>query len=344
MTVDTNTTGLLNHGGKLNQVAEQYDIPAEQWLDLSTGVNPRCYPVKDIPVRAWNRLPEDDDGLVEAACDYYQTTSLLPVAGTQAAIQALPLLIKAHSPNLKTVALPDVGYREHANAWRKNGFEVVSYHNEPSCELINSVDILLVINPNNPTTFRNSADSLLKWHQALQQQNGLLIIDEAFMDSDTEQSISHLSPLDNLIVLRSVGKFFGLAGIRAGFVLAEPHLLNQLQTIIGPWTLSGPAREICKQALSDNSWQENNRQFLHYASQRLSKLLSRYFGKVHTAAMFVTVKTNRAEVLHNALCEKAIFTRLLDEKDGLRFGLPDRETDWQQLSEALYRLKLILIQ
>ena len=331
-----NNSTLLKHGGKLNQIAVQYDIPLDQWLDLSTGVNPRCYPVKPVSVEAWNRLPEDDDGLIEIAQKYYQCSSLLPVAGTQAAIQTLPILFLN---SFRCIAIPAVGYKEHGHAWRQNGYDVITYDQEPTEDLINNVDALLVINPNNPSTHTVSASQLLDWHQQLQKRNGYLIVDEAFTDSQPEQSISHLVPREGLIVLRSIGKFFGLAGIRAGFVLAESELLHRMQVILGPWTLSGPSREVCKQALRDTAWHKQNRNFLTYASERLNTLLSRYFEITFHTTMFATVMTENALEIHRALCSDAVFTRLLDEQNGLRFGLPDSEPDWQQLSKALLLIR-----
>ncbi len=341
--------GQLQHGGKLRQAVRDYGHPYEDWLDLSTGINPRCYPFQPVPISAWNRLPEENDGLVEAAKDYYGTTSLLPVAGTQAAIQTLPqLLLNQGHPLIETskiapqsmgvpkiVAIPEQGYKEHARAWRQAGCELVIYRDEPSDDLLASVNILVVINPNNPTGYRVAEVKLKRWYQFLRAHQGTLIVDEAFMDADDQQSISHWPPTAGVIVLRSVGKFFGLAGIRAGFVLAEEELLQRLQIVIGPWSLSGPARDVCRQALLDKAWQEGNREFLKAASERLVALLGNYFEQMSATHLFVTVWTDHADTLHKGLCRQAVFTRLLDERNGIRFGLPDTEADWQKMTSAL---------
>ncbi|WP_281648174.1 threonine-phosphate decarboxylase CobD [Parendozoicomonas sp. Alg238-R29] len=329
---------MLTHGGKLREASQKYNIPLEQWLDLSTGVNPRCYPVPNIPMAAWNRLPEDDDGLVDAACEYFQCSSLLPVAGSQAAIQALPLVRRQLFPESKTVAVPSVGYREHRNAWGKHDYEVLLYNGEPTAEQLDKADVVLVINPNNPTGHRVDASALMDWHTVLAERNSWLVVDEAFMDCTPEFSISHKTPLTNLVVLRSIGKFFGLAGIRMGFVLAQQDVLSSIQEHLGPWTVPGPIREIGKTALGDTAWQKSNRQFLGQASERLHNLLEGTFEKLNSTLLFTSVKVNNAQKLHHDFCGSGIFTRLLDEKDGLRFGLPEKESDWAQLEQALDNL------
>ena len=79
----------IRHGGNLREAARRYGIALGDWLDLSTGINPRAYPVPPVPIDAWRRLPEDADGLAELAAHHYGAPGALPVAGSQAAIRAL---------------------------------------------------------------------------------------------------------------------------------------------------------------------------------------------------------------------------------------------------------------
>ncbi|NOQ13453.1 MAG: threonine-phosphate decarboxylase, partial [Methyloprofundus sp.] len=107
---------MLKHGGRLLEAAQQYQIPISEWLDLSTGINPNGYPIPDIPHSIWQRLPEEQDGLISAAEQYYQCQSILAVAGSQAALQSLPLL---RSVGITGIVMPS--YAEHAYAWKKAG-------------------------------------------------------------------------------------------------------------------------------------------------------------------------------------------------------------------------------
>lgn len=110
---------MLEHGGRLRKAADQYGIAEADWLDLSSGLAPWPWPIPEIGMRAWARLPETDDGLEQAARDYYGAAHVLPVPGSQAAIQLLPRLRRAGK-----VGVLSPCYAEHAEAWRRSGYIV----------------------------------------------------------------------------------------------------------------------------------------------------------------------------------------------------------------------------
>lgn len=325
---------LLHHGGRLAQAVTKYAIPRAQWLDLSSGVSPWHYPVTDIAPSYWNRLPEEEDGLEQSAREYYHCNTLLPVAGSQAAIQLLPFIYRQQVSQLGRVGLPFVGYKEHQKAWQKVGFTIEHYHDTPSDEQLARWQVLVVINPNNPTAKLFNQQQLLHFKEQL--KGGLLVVDEAFADIDESQSLTHLCPMTNLVVLRSIGKFFGLAGVRVGFVLAPPQWLTALAIELGPWSIAGPSRKLCQQALNDNVWQQQQRLRLLTDSQRLQQLLQAYSPtKVVGTGLFQTLILARAVTWHHLLCQQGVLTRLTDEQHALRFGLPANESQWQTLAQVL---------
>jgi len=337
----------MRHGGNLLQMAAHYKSDVQDWVDLSTGVSPFVYPIGMIPECVWNQLPQADDGLELAAKHYYQASAKpIAVAGSQAAIMALPGLLNKQLGRCGTVALPRVGYKEHEHAWRhfcqnNQQWSIVFYDDLPTDEQIIQCDVVLVVNPNNPNGNVYSRERLLTLHSELLAHKGTLIVDEAFVDMTPNNSVLSASvQLANLIVLRSVGKFFGLAGARVGFVFAEPIILNLLEEEIGPWGVSGPSRWAVKQALSDHQWQHNNRKRIKSASDRLDRLLTCYLPlKTVGTALFKTVYIENAPVFHELLCQAQILTRLCDEKNAIRFGLPGNETQWQKLEAALHKLQ-----
>jgi cobalamin biosynthetic protein CobC len=203
------------------------------------------------------------------------------------------------------------------------------------------IDVLLLVNPNNPTGESFSPEQLLAWHAALASRGGWLVVDEAFMDATPEQSVAQYSGAPGLIVLRSLGKFFGLAGGRVGFVLAWPQLLRELAALLGPWTVSGPAREAARLALSGRAWQAQDRLRLVHEGARLQKLLGRYgLAPAGGTALFQYCPTKQAASLHEALARQGILTRLFDEPPALRFGLPGDVAAWQRLERALSELSI----
>lgn len=320
--------------------AERFGIPLSDWLDLSTGINPRAWPAPEVPGIAWQRLPEADDGLEQAAARYYGAASPLPLAGSQAAIQALPLL---RAPC--RVGVPDVGYQEHAHAWRRAGHEVVSL---PGCDLdryfdtgSGALDCLVVINPNNPTGRRFSQETLLAWLEHLAGRGGWLILDEAFMDPTPGQSMLVHAGRPGLVVLRSLGKFFGLAGARVGFLYAEAEVRTAVEHFLGPWALSGPSRWAAAQALEDRPWQAETRSALQASSERLARLLSANgLAPSGGTPLFQWVQTEGASAIHEQLAARGILTRLFREPHSLRFGLPGEASDWARLEDALRLLSL----
>ncbi len=322
---------MLEHGGNIGAAAAHYGIPVEQWLDLSTGINPLGWPVPVLLPETWSRLPQDDDGLVEVAQRYYGSENLLPVAGSQAAIQTLPRLRGRARVGVLTPT-----YAEHARAWAAAAHEVVPLVASEIENSLDALDVLVLVNPNNPTGEAFDRGTLLKWHACLAARGGWLVVDEAFMDAAPEHSLAFEAQRSGLIVLRSLGKFFGLAGVRVGFVLAEPALLTTLHEQLGPWTVSGPARAVARAALTDRVWQEAARSRLRQAALRLTDLLAHHgLRPVGGTALFQWAPTPQARSLHEALVRQGILTRHFFKPSGLRFGLPGVEAEWQRLEAAL---------
>jgi cobalamin biosynthetic protein CobC len=324
---------LLEHGGNLAQAATKFGIPLENWLDLSTGINPVGYPVPAIPAQIWQRLPMDDDGLLDAARNYYSCQHIMATAGSQAALQVLPTLRKPC-----VVAVLDPMYKEHAHAWRSHGHEVRTFTGLQDEAALNSADVVLLCNPNNPSAAKFDPTDLLDLHTTLQKRGGWLIVDEAFIDCTPQQSIGQFTHLDGLFVLRSLGKFFGLAGLRVGFLLAQQAQLNRVQQVIGPWSISGASRYVTKLALADLAWQQTTRARLKTDSQRLATLLQTYgLNPDNGTMLFQLVHTPHFEKLHQHFAEQGIWVRLFKELGALRFGLPP-DYGWQKLEDALKKL------
>lgn len=329
---------MLEHGGRLYQAAKEHGIPLSDWLDLSTGVNPSVYPVPPIDPACWNRLPEDGDGLEEAAATYYGNERLIVLPGSQAAIQALPSLFPS---GVMSCVAPI--YEEHPHAWQRNGHKV---RRLPTLQraLAAATPIVLVCNPNNPTALQLPRETLVDAANQLQRRGGWLIVDEAFADHEPENCIASLAggpEAPNLVVLRSLGKFFGLAGARVGCLFAAPDILERMRELLGPWPLSNPSRAVASAALRDTAWQIAARRQLATDSQRLAELLAP-LGEVSRTALFCTLKVVedavrpvRLHALFEHFARRAILTRRFDQHGLLRFGLPGNESEWQRLMQCI---------
>lgn len=331
------------HGGRLSAAARRWQIPREQWLDLSTGINPHGWPVPELPAEVWRRLPEDEDGLAEAIRSWAgipAEAACLPVAGSQAAIQALPHLFPTLSGRAPgRIGVPAPGYREHGHCWAQAGFEVRPLGPDGLEAELETVDAVVWIQPNNPTGVSLSRERLLDWHSRLAVRGGWLVVDEAFIGDPGIASLASHTGREGLVVLRSLGKFFGLAGIRAGAVLAWPLLCERLDQVLGPWAVGGPARYLMARALADTAWQAMMARRLQDDSKRLRALLGAYgLTPAGGSLLFQYVPHPRALGLAEQLAQEAILVRYFSQPAALRFGLPGTASDWQRLERALAKL------
>lgn len=326
---------MLEHGGKLLQAAKEQGIPLQAWLDLSTGINPEGWPVPPLPPEVWQRLPETEDGLEQAARIYYGTPSLLPVSGSQAAIQTLPRLFPP-----ATIACLTPTYAEHPEAWKNAGHKLRQLPaGNLKRALLASTPYILLCNPNNPTGHILGRDEILEAARQMASRGGWLFVDEAFIDALPEHSVADqagTAEAPNLVVYRSLGKFFGLAGIRVGFVIGNAELLRALQEKLGPWSVNHPGRWVATQALQDQAWQETTRQHLQASSQRLLQLLYPLVeAPPASTPLFVTLDLKQPLPLYNFLKARGILVRRFSHSTLLRFGLPGSEAGWNKLEAAL---------
>lgn len=345
-----------DHGGALSAAAEYFEIPKEDWVDISTGINPVSWPIPEIPASVWQRLPENQpasvDNIQQAALQYYarkfdgtlsvSQENILSCSGSQQGIRLLPQLFKKQHSGDAKIWVTSGSYSEHGRAWEEQGYRVGKVACDRISQLLTQqpVDVLVLINPDNPSGHRWTAEQLLKWWSILHRRGGWLIIDEAFMDMTPALSLVNDVERDGLFVLRSVGKFFGLAGIRLGFIFAAEKNIRQLSKIQGPWAVSHPSQYIGNLALRDFEWIDLQYEVLAHQSLRLALLLKKYMSlQCEGTDLFKTVYCSDANRIFKQLAKQGVLVRYLAEtsksKAGLRFGLLDNEEHWQRLEAAL---------
>lgn len=319
------------HGGRLREAARRRGLPVDAWLDLSTGISPWSYPLPPVPEEVWRRLPEEDDGLDELVHAVFGRPALA-VPGTQAAISRLPALL----PDVRRVLVPHPTYGEHAHAWRTHAVLRCAPTADEIDARLDAIDALVLVHPNNPTGARFPIHSLRTWHRRFAARGGWLIVDEAFLDPGDADSLVAETGAPGLVVLRSLGKFWGLAGLRFGLVFAAEPLRAQLSALLDPWAVSHPARWAARLALADSAWQERQRARLAAASLALATALEEAGLRVGgRTTLFAWVETPRASALAAALERRAILVRRFDDPPGLRFGLPADAAQTTRLSAAI---------
>jgi cobalamin biosynthesis protein CobC len=322
------------HGGDLGAARFLFPGAPEPFIDLSTGINPYPYPIPQLSPDLFARLPETAalERLAATAAQAYGAPSsahVVPAPGTQI---LLPLVTALARPGRAAVLGPT--YAEHVRAAARGGHRVAEVADLAG---LRNVDLAIVVNPNNPDGRIVPREALLACAGSLPEA-GLLVVDEAFMDvCATGASLAPDIGRGNIVVLRSFGKFFGLAGLRLGFALADPAIAARLRAGLGPWAVAGPAIAIGEAALSDRSWAAATRARLAQAATRLDQVLAAAGLEVTGGTLlFRLVRSEAAPALFHHLGRAGIMVRrFADQATWLRFGLPASEPDWQRLTAAM---------
>jgi cobalamin biosynthetic protein CobC len=325
----------LAHGGDLGAARRLFPRAPEPFIDLSTGINPNPYPLPRFSAALFARLPDPAavGRVAAAAAQAYGVPSAAHVVVAPGTQILLPLVAGLVRAGRAAVLAPS--YPEHARAAALAGHNV---HTARALEACGDADLVIVANPNNPDGRLHPRAALLALAKKLRRGGGVLVIDEAFMDVGPDgASLAADLACGNVVVLRSFGKFFGLAGVRLGFALTNPAMATRLRAALGPWAVSGPALAVGVKALADTAWIERTRRRLEKTANRLDALLvGSGLEIVGGTSLFRLVRTPQAHALFHHLGRTGIWLRVFpDDADWLRFGLPANAQAWRRLNAAL---------
>ena len=328
------SSSLTFHGGDIASAAKTFGISEDKWIDLSTGINPFSYPVPLIETRDFERLPYLNERFLTAIEAYYGHQAV-PVAGSQEAIEHLPWILET-----APVLLPDIGYKAYEKAFLEHHYTVQHYpalHKDEMLESLyhslttNKRQHLVIINPNNPTGVTLTKSELQSLYDRLHPK-ACLIVDEAFVDITPERSLLTETDLwPRCMVLRSFGKFFGLAGLRLGFIaLTEPYR-HKLEQKLNPWRINGPAQHIATEALLNGQWQQTSITKLQSLSEQQAQVLASLLNQFHILSkrclplfQSIILPITQSNQLFNLLGQSGVLARpvAIDaEHSLLRFGL-----------------------
>lgn len=322
--------GMREHGGNLDLAQQRFGGRAEDWIDLSTGINRLPYPVGEVSARAWSALPSraEIEALHLAARHAYRTSApMIALGGAQAAIQLLPQLAAAGRARILAPT-----YNEYAGVLSAAGWDVQEV---AQLDALVGADLAIVVNPNNPDGRSFAPKDLL----ALLPLVGRLVIDESFADAVPQLSLAPEADQQGLLVLRSFGKFYGLAGLRLGFAIGNAADIGKLAALSGPWPVSGPAIAIGSRALRDDAWAEATSARLADDCDRLDEMArAQRWTLVGGASLFRLYETQDACAAQEKLARCQIWSRVFAQKPTwLRLGLPGSEAEWTRLGEVLAR-------
>lgn len=328
-----------HHGGQLAAARSLFPDAPQPWIDLSTGINKRCYRATRATIAARNRLPDPTqlaelEATAAAAFRIDDSARVVAVAGTELALRLLPYAL-----NLRSAAILGPTYSSHADAWKRAGAQTRNVTETTLDSCLDPALALTVVNPNNPDGRVLSRERLLELHQRLTPA-GALIVDEAFADIDPALSVAHIAGSERaprMIVLRSFGKFYGLAGVRLGFIVAATSIATAVRGLIGEWPVSADALAAGHAAYADHRWTERTREWLQRAARRLDVLLIRHgFEIVGGTSLYRLARAADATQRFLQLLRAGVLTRPFDHDETvLRFGIPYDRVEWTRLAAAL---------
>ncbi|MDX8346771.1 threonine-phosphate decarboxylase [Cognatiyoonia sp. IB215446] len=309
-------TAPRDHGGGIDAAIATFGGTREGWLDLSTGINPVPYPMPTLPRDAWRALPDQAAfaQLYARARSFWNVpdgAAIVAAPGASAIIAALPRVLSQGK-----VCIPGPTYNEHGAAFRAAGWTLTP----------DASDVLVAVHPNNPDGRHWTATEL---------DAPTTIIDESFCDIAPEASLIGLAAQPGRVILKSFGKFWGLAGMRLGFAIGDPDIIANLGEVLGPWQVSGPALAIGAEALADPQWADETRERLKDDATRLDTLLTGTGAElVGGTPLFRLYKVQNAKAAQTHLARRHIWSRVFPYADDwLRLGLPAPER-WPELEAA----------
>ena len=306
-----------DHGGGLDAAIATYGGTRDSWLDLSTGINPVPYPMPTLPADAWTALPDQAAfarlyALARRFWNVPADAAIIGATGASAIIAALPRVLP-----MGDVCIPGPTYNEHGAAFTAAGWRLGQ---DPSHAIV-------AVHPNNPDGHIWTVSDFDATYT---------VIDESFCDVAPDQSLIALAARPGTVVLKSFGKFWGMAGLRLGFAIGDPEIIAKLTDLLGPWQVSGPALSIGAEALADPQWADETRTRLARDTNRMDAMITKSGAELlGGTTLFRLYKVKDAAAAQHQLARHHIWSRVFPyASDWLRLGLP-APNRWAQLEAAL---------
>ena len=311
---------IYEHGGDLDTAIKQYGGKKEQWIDLSTGINPNSYPHGDINIKEFRKLPSRTDTLKLnniAKISFQTNASVSSLMGAQTAINILPILFP-----IGNITILEPTYNEYKKVFSYFSRNIKTVR---TLQELKKSQIAILCNPNNPDGMLYSSEDLIELSKSVQ----VLVVDESFIDQYPGNSLSTKinNHTNNILILRSFGKFFGLAGLRLGFTITGKKLDKKIKNLIGPWPISSITSIIASKALCDNVWKDNTIINLKENSRLIDNLTSKLkWEVVGGTSLFRLYKTPNAFIAQDKLAKLKVWTRRFSySTNWIRLGIPSKK-------------------
>jgi len=282
-----------DHGGNVSEISRRYGIDEDKIIDFSANINPLGYPpgLKEMIIKKFDSVlnyPDIDSfELVSRLSKYHDISQDYIIVGNGSTefIYSIPLAFK---PTKALIVTP--AFSEYEKGLKMAGTKVSYFQTEEKedfspdiarlCKrLREGFDIVCFCNPANPTGVLTSKDELCRVIACAGKTGTLAVIDEAFIDFVEEESVKkEILRFSNLIVLRSMTKFFGIPGLRIGYVIASTPCIAKIRETRPPWTVNSLGQKVAAYAFSDRDYIRDTRQYVKAEREFLMAALSEIPG------------------------------------------------------------------
>lgn len=264
------------HGGDVLDASDRAGLLADEIIDFSSNMNPLGPPphLRDVIYRSVDDITSYPDvecrGLRKRLADEFEIAPESIMTGN-GSTELIYLLARALGPR-RAATFPPC-YLDYQRASQMAGAEVAGYVRDEEHGLAldpekirsacDSADMLWIGNPNNPTGDLIERDVLEKI--AGQFPNKIFVVDEAFVefleDYDSRTILSSDTPA-NVVIMRSLTKFFAIPGLRLGFMAASPEIVQRMERLKEPWTVNSIALAAGERLYDDRDYMERSRRYV----------------------------------------------------------------------------------
>jgi threonine-phosphate decarboxylase len=261
------------HGGQLHQIAERFGIPASKLLDFSANIDPEGPPATVLAAlreslddpSVLTHYPEIGESALRSAIATYTEVSPGNIAVANGFVPLLEAALRVLP--IRSCLLPVPAFVEYRRTLTRAGVEVIPHVLTPAGfrydvddMLSGPYDAILLANPQNPSGVLCDREVLLALVATAAERDIYILLDEAFIDYCPEESLTReIDRFPNLIVFRSVTKFFGIPGLRVAYTAANSKTNIAIHEAVAPWSITTLASRAVRAALTEAEYANRSR-------------------------------------------------------------------------------------
>ena len=328
-----------SHGGNIYEAARKLRKDPSEITDFSASINPLAPPpgleqnlLQKLPLtRSYPDINTTELVSLLAETHNCSTHQLMVANGSTEIIYLLP-----HALGIRSAVIISPSFSEYENAFTLAKSSIVlaqapeSNNFQPDREFISKyleqmrVDAVILGHPNSPAGSLLDKETLDWILFACKSMGALVVVDEVFIDFSENYSFKNkINSHKNLVIIRSMTKFYGLAGLRLGYALAPPFIISGLKKYQPPWTVNTLAQFAGIYCLKQDDFKEKTLKFMENERQRLAEKISRIdgFSVFPSSTNFLLVKLSEnlppAEQLKEFLLKRGLLIRDCSSFPGL---------------------------